>query len=108
METVWAIIGASGLISAVVGGVVGLWFRRIEKKMDKENKERKEREEARRKYEIFQVKTLTAVTALSKANAIALKNGKCNGETTAALKYLDEVKHEQRDFLTEQGIDHLF
>ena len=105
---VWAILGASGLLSAVVGGVVGLCFRRLEKKMDDEKKERETREEARRKYEIFQVKTLTAVTALSKANAIALKNGKCNGETKAALEYLDQVKHEQRDFLTEQGIDHLF
>jgi hypothetical protein len=76
--------------------------------MDKEEEARKDREEARRKYEVFQVKTLTAVTALSKANAIALKNGKCNGETSAALAYLEQVKHEQREFLTEQGIDHLF
>ena len=112
METVLAIagaiLGATGLLGAIVGGIVGLFFRRLEKRMDKEEAERKEREEARRKYEIFQVKTLTAVTALSKANAIALKNGKCNGETSAALAYLDNVKHEQRDFLTEQGIDHLF
>ena len=108
MENVWTILGATGLLAAVVSSVVGLCFRRIEKRMDKEDKARQEREEARRKYEIFQVKTLTAVTALSKANAIALKNGKCNGETKAALEYLDKVKHEQREFLTEQGIDHLF
>jgi hypothetical protein len=108
METAWAIIGGSGLITAVVSGVVGLCFHGIKKRMDDEKKKQEEREEARRKYEIFQVKTLTAVTALSKANAIALKNGKCNGETSAALAYLETVKHEQRDFLTEQGIDHLF
>ena len=108
METFWTILGATGLLGAVVGGVVGLFFRRIEKRMDREEKARKEREEARRKYEVFQVKTLTAVIALSKANAIALKNGKCNGETSAALTYLNTVKHEHREFLTEQGIDHLF
>ena len=108
METMWAIIGATGLLSAVVGGVVGLCFRRLEKKLDKEQKERAAHEEARRKYEIFQIKTLTATTALCKANAIALKNGKCNGETHAALEYLERVKNEQREFLTEQGIDHLF
>lgn len=105
---VWTILLAIGLPSAIVGAVVKLAFSRIEKKMDTEREEREEREEARRKYEIFQIKTLTAVTALSKANAIALKNGKCNGETSAALEYLDKVKHDQRDFLTEQGIDHLF
>lgn len=108
MAILWTILGATGLLSAVVGGIVGIFFRRMEKRLDREEAARKEREEARRKYEIFQVKTLTAVTALSKANAIALKNGKCNGETKAALEYLDKVKHEQREFLTEQGIDHLF
>lgn len=98
---VWNILLAIGLPSAIVGGVVAIFFRKIEKKMNDERT-------TRRKYEIFQVKTLTAVTALSKANAIALKNGKCNGETSKALEYLDTVKHEQRDFLIEQGIEHLF
>lgn len=101
MDTIWTILLAIGLPSAIVGGVVGFFFHRIEKKMDKEK-------EARRRYELFQVKTQAATISLCKANAIALKNGKCNGETSAALAYLDKVKHEQRDFLTEQGIDHLF
>ena len=104
MGIVWSIILAFGIPAAVVG----FFSRRIEKKIDKERAERSELEANRRKYEVFQVKTLTAVTALSKANAIALKNGKCNGETKAALEYLEQVRHEQRDFLTEQGIDHLF
>lgn len=95
------ILMALGVPSAIVGGIIALGFRRLEKKQEK-------REKARREYEVFQVKTMTAVMALSKANAIALKNGKCNGETSAALAYLDEVKHEQRDFLIKQGIDHLF
>ena len=107
MET-WQFLLAIGLPSAFIGGVVGFFFRRIEKKMDADKKEQEQREKARREYEIFQVKTLTAVTALSRANAIALKNGKCNGETKAALEYLDQVKHDQRDFLTSQGIEHLF
>lgn len=105
---VWTILLALGFPSAVIGCVVSLFFRRLEKKLEADREERKKRDEARRKYEVFQVKTLTAVTALSKANAVALKNGKCNGETKAALEYLEEVKHDQRDFLTEQGIDHLF
>lgn len=104
MEIFWSVVIALGIPSAIMG----IFCRRIEKKMDEAKKEQEKLEASRRKYEIFQVKTLTAVTALSKANAIALKNGKCNGETHAALEYLDEVKHDQRDFLTEQGIEHLF
>lgn len=101
METFWTVLIAVGLPSAIVGGIVGIFFHRIEKKMDKER-------EARRKYELFQVKIQAATISLCKANAIALKNGKCNGETSEALDYLNKVKHEQWDFLTEQGIDHLF
>ena len=101
METIWTILLAVGLPSAIVGGIVSLFFRKIEKKLDKER-------DARRKYELFQVKIQAAIISLCKANAIALKNGKCNGETSAALEYLNKVKQEQREFLTEQGIDHLF
>lgn len=108
MEIFWTILCAVGLPTAIVGSIVGLAFRRIEKRLDQEEAARKKREEARKEYELFQVKLLTAATALGKANAIALKNGKCNGETKAALAYLEQIKHERRDFLNEQGIDHLF
>lgn len=97
MSTLWPIILACSVPSALFA----LLLRRLEKKMDKER-------EARRRYEGFLIKTQTATIALCKANAIALKNGKCNGETSAALRYLEKVKHEQRDFMNEQGIDHLF
>ena len=105
---IWQILMALGVPSAIIGGIIALGFRRLEKKQDREREEQEKREQARREYEVFQVKTMTAVMALSKANAIALKNGTCNGETSAALAYLDEVKHEQRDFLSKQGIEHLF
>lgn len=101
METLWTVLIAIGVPSAVVGGIVGIFVRRLEKKMDKER-------EARRKYELFQVKVQAATIALCKANAIALRNGRCNGETKAALEYLAQVKKEQREFLNEQSIDHLF
>lgn len=101
---IWELILAIGIPSTVVGFA----FRRVEQKLEKEKKEREKQEEARRNYESIQVKLLTAGIALSKANAVALKNGKCNGETKAALEYLETVKHEQRDFLTKQGIEHLF
>lgn len=98
---VWVIITAIGLPTAVVATVVGMMFRRIEKRLDDEK-------QARRNFERFQIKSLTATMGLCEANAIALQNGKCNGETHKALDYMQEVKREQRDFLISQGIEHIF
>jgi hypothetical protein len=98
---IWVILLAWGVPSAIAGTVVGLMFRRFEKRMDDERK-------ARRDFERFQVKGLCATMKVCEANAIALQNGRCNGETHAALEYMQEVKRDQRDFLMSQGIDHIF
>lgn len=96
-EVIVAIVAAAGIPS----GIFAYYLRRIERRREREEK-------ARRDYELYQVKMLTATAAVCEANAIALQNGKCNGETHKALAYLKEVKHAQRDFLAAQGIDHLF
>lgn len=101
---IWQILLAIGLPSALIG----LLIRRIEKRLDREREEREEHEKSRREYESYQIHMLTAVAKLSEANSIALKNGKCNGETSAALEYLREEKHNQRDFLIKHGLEHLF
>ncbi len=105
-------LGGSSGIAAVVGKVVA---KRFEQKMRQEEAERraqeaerKAHEAERRKFELFEVQTLLATAKLCEANAIALQNGKCNGETHAALEYLEKVRHQQKDFLIEKGVDHLF
>ncbi len=90
---IWGILLACGIPSSL--------FAIVLKKLDKSNKDRK-------KYELYVVKLLNANTKLCEANSIALQNGKCNGETRAALEYLTKTKHELKDFLYEEGIDNLF
>ena len=97
MELIGAVIAAAGIPSALFAAFLRGWEKR-----------RAREEETRRKYELYQVKMLTATAALCEANAIALQNGHCNGETHKALEHLKEVKHAQRDFLVAQGIDHIF
>lgn len=104
----WTIMLAVGLPAAVVSAVVGLLFRRIETRLADEDKARQRQEDARKQFERYQLTALTATMALCEANARAMQNGRCNGETHAALEYMQKVKHEQRDFLTNQGIDHIF
>ena len=99
---------AVGAPSAIVGGFVSYLFRRIDLRLEREAAERRQREQAQQQYEVFQVRMTTAITKLCEANAIALQHGKCNGETHAALDYLQEVGREQRDFLVSKGIEQLF
>lgn len=94
---IWAFLLALGIPSAVFG----IMLKRFEKRMDAERR-------ARRDFEQFQVKGLCATMKVCEANAIALQNGKCNGETHAALEYMRDVKRDQREFLINQGIDHIF
>ena len=91
----------AAIVTAIVGTVVGIIIKRIDKNQQKREKSRKE-------FELFQVEMITANAALGKANAIALQNGKCNGETHAALEYLEKIKHKQREFLFEHGLDDIF
>ena len=96
-EIIGAIVVSAGIPSAILSCLI----RRLEKKHEA-------KEKAIKDYETYQIKMTTAMAALCQANAIALQNGKCNGETERALEYLQQVKHEQRDFLVAQGIQNMF
>lgn len=101
MQYIGAIVAAVLAAAGIPSALFAYYLRKIEKR-------RADEETARKQYELYQVKMLTATACLCEANAIALQNGKCNGETHRALDHLKEVKHDQRDFLVAQGIDHLF
>ena len=88
----------------VPSAVTGLCFFWIEQKIKKNQAKLEERGKMREKNEILIIKSTMAAIALGEATATALKNGHCNGETEAALEYARKVKHEQKDFLIEQGI----
>lgn len=106
--SILAIIAAAGIPSAIAAAVIGFCVRRFEKKMSDAEKEREKHEKDRKNFELFEVQTLLAAVSLCEANAIALQNGKCNGETHAALEYLQRVKHQQKDFLIAQGVENIF
>lgn len=102
--SVWAIICACGIPTAVTS--LGLFF--LQRKIARRERKEDEREAARRKHEVLTIKGVKAAIALGEATAEALKNGHCNGETDAALKYAREVKHETNDFLTETSVKHIY
>lgn len=110
------------LIACVPSAVTGFCFWLIEQKIQKgaakreaEEKAHREaeekREKLREKQEIFLVQGVNAAIALGEATAKAVQripDAHCNGDMHAALEYAAKVKHEQKDFLTQQGVESLF
>lgn len=93
-----------GIPTAITAFCSWMLQRRITKREDAQDA----RERAREKNEVLIIRSTGTAIALGEATATALKNGHCNGEMEAALEYARKVKHEQKDFLTEQGIHALY
>lgn len=102
--SVWAIVLAFGIPAAVTSLALFL----LQRKITRHEKKEDERETARRKHEVLAVKGINAAISLGEATADAIKNGHSNGEIDAALEYARVVKHETKDFLTEQSIKHIY
>jgi hypothetical protein len=92
----------------VPAAVTAFAFWGLKRTIENKEKQHNEHEKARERNEFLMVKSIGASLALSEATARAIKDGRCNGEMTAALEYAKMVKHEQRDFLQMQGINNLY
>lgn len=104
MNDVTTLLIALGVPSAFTGFCFWLLKRHI----DKKEQIREEHEKARKQNELLLVQGVFASIGLGEATALALKNGQTNGETEAALEYARDIKHKQKDFLTEQGINNIY
>ena len=70
-----------------------------------------EREKAREKNEVLIIKGMGAAIALGEATAEAVQripDAHCNGDMHAALEYARKVKHEHKEFMTEQSVQALY
>lgn len=88
---------------------LGLWI--LQRKMAKREEIRDKREATREKNEVLLIQNTRAALALAEATAIAVQripDAHCNGDMHAALEYARKVKHEQKDFLTEQGVKAIY
>ena len=101
-------IGQLVAIMGIPSAITGFCFWMLQRRMTKRDEELDRREKAREKNEVLLVRSVGAAIALGEAAATALKNGHANGATEAALEYARQVKHEQKDFLTEQGIRSMY
>ena len=95
-----AFVAAMGVPSAITGLIV--W--RLKKGIEARDAAQQEKAKAQQELMLLLVQSTRASIALGEATAHALQRGHTNGDTEAALRYAAKIKHSQKSFLDEQGI----
>jgi Mn2+/Fe2+ NRAMP family transporter len=88
------------VIGSVISGVALFLFQRWFKKRDAREEAR---DKAKAKENVLVIKSINAVGNLTEATAIALQDGKTNGEMHKALAEYATVDKEMYDYLLERN-----
>lgn len=105
--TIAQLIAVMGIPTAITGLLVW-WFKRT---IDKRDKKRDERERNTEKLMLLIMQTSRATNILAEATAKAVQripDAHCNGDMTAALEEAAKIQKEEKDFIMDQGIKHIF
>ena len=88
------------VIASVVSGTTLFLLQRFFKKKEERDKLR---DEQKAKENVLILKSIDAVGKLTYANAIAISEGKTNGEMRDAMESYAEVKDELYEYLLDQN-----
>ena len=103
MQTLWTIVLAAGIPSAVVG----ILMSRLTRRIAKSDAARDAKEDARLRHEVMTIRLIMASISLSEATAEAVQripDAHCNGDMATALEQARAAKNEYREFEREQTI----
>ena len=98
---------AMGIPTAVTGLLVW-WLKRY---IDKRDKKAEEREKNTEQLMLIIMRNSRATNVLAEATAKAVQripDAKCNGDMTRALELAEKIQKEEKDFMFDQGIKHIF
>lgn len=115
-EYVPAMLSLIGVVLvAVINGLFAKQRKATEGEWNKVNTFLAQQKEAQEEQEASKARLLVllvsyagAVMELSEANAIALRDGRTNGEMKRALERADQVRERTRKFLGDLGIQSLY
>ena len=96
-----------GIPSAITGLLV--WW--LKRSIDKRDAKREEREKNTETLMLMIMQTSRATNVLAEATARAVQripDAHCNGDMTHALEEAARIQKEEKDFLMDQGIKHIF
>lgn len=95
----------------VPSAVTGFLFWLIKKEINKNEAKREEREKNTEKLMLMIMNTSRSTNILAEATARAVQripDAKCNGDMTSALELSAKYQKEEKDFLINCGIKHIF
>ena len=104
---IWDILMSWGVPSALIGFVMW-WLKRY---IDKMEKKREAREQNTERLMLLIMQTSRATNVLAEATAKAVQripDAHCNGDMTAALETARRIQSEEKEFIMNQGIKHIF
>lgn len=106
-------LSVGGLITllGIPTAITALCSWMLQRRIIKRDAAMEAREKAREKNEVLIIKGMGAAIALGEATAEAIQripDAHCNGDMHAALEYARKVKHEHKEFLTEQSVQALY
>ena len=88
------------ICASIISGMVLFFLKRY---FDRREKEEKERDEVFAKENILIMKSIEAIGKLTYADAIAIRDGKTNGEMKEAIEAYKKTDQELYEFLLEQN-----
>ena len=83
----------------------------LQRRITRREAAQEEREKAREKNEVLIIQGMGAAIALGEATAEAVQripDAHCNSDMHAALEYARKVKHQHKEFMTEQSVQALY
>lgn len=118
MCMIWTVLLTAGIPTAVTALCFWMIENRISQRQKKEDEERRkrqayidEKERKRDEMQFLLIQSVNAAIALSEATAKAVEripDANCNGDMREALAYATKIKHEQKEFITKEGIRNIF
>jgi hypothetical protein len=91
--------------------ITGLAFWMLKRYIDKKEAKREEKEVNTEKLILLLIKMGKANNILAEATAKAVQRipeAHCNGDMTSALAEAEAIRKEEKEFMFEQGVKHIF
>ena len=98
---------AMGIPTAITGLLVW-WLKRY---LDKKESAREEKEANTERLMLMMLQEARSTNILAMATAKAVQripDAHCNGDMTSALEEATRIQNEEKEFLLDQGIKHIF